>query len=129
MSQEAADALRNEYLRQTGQLPASGGGSGSGGGRSGGSGSESSGSAAGSAGAAAARGAATGLAASLAAQMPAISPWAVAAQLREAGAKQNEVLQYLNEEIKDKNEVAGGLKKRGWNDSVSNSKGRSNQRN
>lgn len=36
MTQEAADALRNEYLRQTGQLPAAGG-SGSGGGSGGGS--------------------------------------------------------------------------------------------
>jgi hypothetical protein len=43
MSQEQAEALRNEYLRQTGQLPANSGGSGSGGSRSGGSRSESSG--------------------------------------------------------------------------------------
>ena len=38
MSQEAADALRNEYLRQTGQLPKSGGGGGGGWGGSGGNG-------------------------------------------------------------------------------------------
>jgi hypothetical protein len=44
MTQEAADALRNEYLRQTGQLPAAGGtasGGGGGGGYSGGGGSGS----------------------------------------------------------------------------------------
>ena len=111
MNPEIAAALRNEYLRQTGQLPAAGGSSGGGyyGGGSSRSGSSGSGDE----------------------DKPeeADTPWTVAQKLRNAGATQNEVLQYLNEEIKNKKEVSSGLKKRGWNGSVADEKWRSKQMN
>ena len=98
MTQEAADALRNEYLRQTGQLPIGGGNGGSGGGG---------------------RRTRTDLGEEEEKEEvngdPNLDdPWAIAEELKRRGASSNEIAQYLHGEIKDQEEIAEGMRKRGW---------------